>query len=278
MTEFSPKRIENFNQSLPVHFDIDNSPFYDQLPLFYLVIITGDLPDTHEIYFVNLQDKKQNYLAVGDTQNLHMVYYDIAPNEAVKLFEYHSLHDLNTPIVDTLWLSTKPYYVYEINVFEQNYKIPPQPLNWQKSPIIAYPLILRKIENPKYLPLSPKVIEYRQNWHKKLIETYDKPLADFIVAVNDMMYRYDFLPLFFYAYGLDLYDEWTCEAVDVACILVKSYKELDYVKVERIIKEVFVNWLEGMADKQLKLSDDGVNEIIEAFNRYKKQMKIPHNR
>lgn len=274
MEKFQPTRIENFNQNSPVHFDSDNSPFYNQLPLFYLVIMTGDLPDTHEVYFVNLQDKAQNYLAVGNTQNPHIVYYDIAPNEAVKLFEYHRLHDLSTPIVDTLWLSTKPYYVYKIDIFEQNDKIPTQTLSWQKPPITAYPLIVRKIEHPKNLPLSPKVIEYRRNWHNELIKIYDKPLADFIVAVNDMMYRYDFLPLHFYAYGLDLYDEWTSEAIKVACILAKSYQTLDYVKVERIIKEVFVHWLEGMAHKQLKLSEDAVNEVIEAFNRYKKQTKI----
>lgn len=273
MEQFNPKRIENFNLSNPFHCDMEKIEFNKQYPLFYLVTLTKKFNGIQEIYFVNLRDEELNYLALGSVQSPEVIYYDIKPNEAVKIFEYHLINDADKPITQLLWLSTRSYKLYKINIFDKHPEVPSFAITWQKIPVDYYPLVLRAVENPKDLPLSPRVLEYRRNWHKKLIKQYGKPLADFMVAVNDMLYRYDFLPSFLYAYGMDLYDEWTCEAVDIAGTLAVSYKELDYIKVERIIKEVFVEWCGWVVKKELQLSEDGVNEIIEAFSHYKKQTK-----
>lgn len=79
------------------------------------------------------------------------------------------------------------------------------------------------------------------------------------------LYRYDLFPKMPYAYGLDLYDEYANESIEIAKEL-SSQNEVNTSKVTEVLLNVFAKYLGK--DEVINLSSDCIEEILTAWKTF----------
>lgn len=262
-------RIDNFNNQAFGLNAVSPTPPNKKTPLFYLTALSevdANNSPLIGLYFVNNSDETLKYLSSDDPINSDIVYLDVLPKQAVKIDQFimQYMGDFLTQcdIYVGLPMALTYYFRVVFKDLDAGETIPllNEDLTKPRSVNIA-----QKITTGKDQPISPIVLKDRQQWWLKLLTQYGEALANFMVACNDALYRYDLFPKMPYAYGLDLYDEYANESIEIAKEL-SSQNEVNTSKVTEVLLNVFAKYLGK--DEVINLSSDCIEEILTAWKTF----------
>ncbi|AMN49381.1 hypothetical protein [Psychrobacter sp. P2G3] len=241
---FEQKRINNINWSdvSEVSKSIQNSVQTKQnIPLFYLHNESiNDYED--DIYFVNNSDETLSFVAPYELMNRDsdcsevviavepserdkaFTYTDVLPKQGVKIDRQHIIYDsdyLNQIIVYTISRASKEMWgVWRLNVCEKGLFSSSYPLLWEGGAKPSYVVSADKRNDPKDRPILPPVLPIRQQLYQQWVEHYDDARASFMMAITDVIYRYDFGMVG--CYYNHTWDEYSSEAEQIANRLIKG--------------------------------------------------------
>ena len=212
-----------------------------KIPLFYLDAISIDNYDS-DVYFVNNTDEILSFVAPyqlmatdADCPDIivpakpsaldtALTYTQILPYQGVRIARQHMIYDsdyLNQFIINTISRGNKETWgVWRFNVVEKGLINKPCPLLWQDT---SKPASLTSAENlvdPKDRPILPLVLPIREALYEQWCKTYDSHRAHFMMAVTDVIYRYDFGVVG--CYYNDMWDEFSAEAEHIAEVLIRK--------------------------------------------------------
>jgi len=241
---FEPKRIDNIawsDTSQPSRFIQDNLQTKQKTPLFYLHNESvNDYED--DIYFVNNSDETLSFVAPyelmkRDSQNSESViavepserdkaytYTDVLPNQGVKIDRQHIIYDsdyLNQIIIYTMSRANKAMWgVWRFSACEKGMFPSAYPLLWEDGTKPSRVVSAEKQNNPKDRPILPPVLPIRQQLYQGWIDHYDNRCARLMIAITDVIYRYDFGMVG--CYYNHTWDEYSSEAEQIANRLIKK--------------------------------------------------------
>lgn len=262
-------RIDNFNNQAFGLNAVSPTPPNKKTPLFYLTALSevdANNSPLIGLYFVNNSDETLKYLSSDDPINSDIVYLDVLPKQAVKIDQFimQYMGDFLTQcdIYVGLPMALTYYFRVVFKDLDAGETIPllNEDLTKPRSVNIA-----QKITEGKDQPISPIVLKDRHEWWLKLVAQYDEALANFMMACNDALYRFDLFPQMPYAYGLDLYDEYAIEAIEIVKEL-SSQNAVNISKVIEVLLKIFAKYLGK--DEVINLSSDCVEEILTAWKTY----------
>lgn len=260
-------RIDNFNPSKPVnalHTCLKK-------PQYYLTLIVesySSLTQEGSVYFVNNSDETLKYVSLGNPLVADVSYLEVLAYQAIKI-DSVNLNDTNSSFKNYAFYLAGQYLedIFYINC--GNIAIQPNeiiPLLYTDFTKPAHMLDAHRIVHAKELPISPVVKADRLQWYLELINDYDKDLANFILACNDALYRYDIFTQLSYAYGMDLYDEYSSEAVALARKLIKMPKPLTKQQIAAVVLKIAEDYFDS--SRGLHIEDDFIDEIQNACQIY----------
>ncbi|WP_201555533.1 hypothetical protein [Psychrobacter sp. 72-O-c] len=284
--------------SLPSLPDDGKSPPL-KTPLFYLTSVSiNDYED--DIYFINNTDQTLSFVApfklyrnlndanakLSDTsiENLNKVkfysndmehlYTKVLPNQGVRIGRTHIMYDSDELMQ---WFIQIPYKgvdthygIWRFNVIEKGGIGQTYPLLWddfsKPSHMVSCDCLTEKVD----MPIEPSVYEERCWVLDRLIESLGVADAIFVLAINDVLYRY--------CVGWSApYNESDIQAKDIARklqeIKLKSFdgvKDVDEVKdveaVKKIVQAVYDFWFnEGFAKN---ISIKACAEILDLYQAW----------
>ncbi len=241
---FEPKRIDDMHWSggskLPKPIQ-DNVEIKQKIPLFYLHNESiNDYED--DIYFVNNSDETLSFVASyelikRDSKNHEIViavepserdkaftYTDVLPNQGVRIDRQHIIYDsdyLNQIIVYTMSRASKAMWgVWHFSTCEKGLFPSSYPLLWEDGSKPSRVVSAEKRNNPKDRPILPPVLPIRQQLFQGWSEHYDHTSASLMMAITDVIYRYDFgMVGCYYNYT---WDEYSSETEQTANRLIKN--------------------------------------------------------
>ena len=250
-------------------------------PLFYLTSVSiNDYED--DIYFVNNTDQTLHFVApfklyrnlndanakLGDVsdENLNKVkfysddmerlYTDVLPNQGVRIGRTHIIYDSDDLMqwfihVPFKGLNTH-YGIWRFNVIEKGGIGQTYPLLWDDFSKPSHMVSSDCVSERGNMPIEPSVYEERCWVLDRLIEFLGVANAIFVLAINDVLYRY--------CVGWSApYNESDIQAKDIARKLQEikhkgfdGVKDVDEVKdveaVKEIVQAVYDFWFnEGFA-------------------------------
>lgn len=262
-------RIDNFdNQTFGLNA-VSPTPPNKKTPLFYLIALSevdADNMPIVGIYFVNNSDETLKYISENYPLSSDKVYLEVLPKQAVKIDQFimQYMGDFLTQydIYVGLPMAVTYYFRVVFKDLDSGETIPllNEDLTKPRSVNIA-----QKITEGKDQPISPIVLKDRHEWWLRLVAQYGEALANFMMACNDALYRYDLFPQMPYAYGLDLYDEYANESIEIAKEL-SSQNEVNTSKVTEVLLNVFAKYLGK--DEVINLSSDCIEEILTAWKTF----------
>lgn len=241
---FEPKRIDDMQWSGVstlselIQNDLQTK---QKTPLFYLHNESiNDYED--DIYFVNNSDETLSFVAPyelmkRDPENPEMViaveaserdkaftYNDVLPKQGVKIDRQHIIYDsdyLNQIIVYTMSRASKEMWgVWRLNVWEKGLFSSSYPLLWEDGTKPSGVVSADKRNDPKDRPILPCVLPIRQQLYQQWTDHYDHMCASFMMAITDVIYRYDFGMVG--CYFNHMWDEYSSEAEQIANRLIKN--------------------------------------------------------
>lgn len=240
---FKQKRIDNVQwagisglSSLPM----DDKFIKAKTPLFYLNTVSIGNYES-DVYFVNNTDETLSFVAPyqlmatdADCPDIivpakpsaldtALTYTQILPYQGVRIARQHMIYDsdyLNQFIIHTISRSSETWGVWRFNVVEKGLINKPCPLLWQDTGKPASVTSAENLVDPKDRPILPLVLPIREALYKQWCETYDSSRARFIVAITDVIYRYDFGVVG--CYYNDMWDEFSAEAEHIAEVLIRE--------------------------------------------------------
>lgn len=241
---FEQKRINNINWSdvSAVSKSIQNSVQTKQnTPLFYLHNESiNDYED--DIYFVNNSDETLSFVAPYELmqrdsdcsevviavepseRDKAFTYTDVLPKQGVKIDRQHIIYDsdyLNQIIVYTMSRASKEMWgVWRLNVCEKGMFSSSYPLLWEGGAKPSSVVSVDKLNDPKDRPILPCVLPIRQQLYQQWAEHYEDARASFMMAITDVIYRYDFGMVG--CYYNHTWDEYSSEAEQIANRLIKG--------------------------------------------------------
>ncbi|WP_299184923.1 hypothetical protein [uncultured Psychrobacter sp.] len=241
---FGPKRIDNISwsdTSQPSKLIQDDLQTKQKTPLFYLHNESiNDYED--DIYFVNNSDETLSFVAPyelmkKDTENPESViavepserdkaftYTDVLPKQGVRINRQHIIYDsdyLNQIIVYTMSCASKAMWgVWRFSACEKGLFPSSYPLLWEDGTKPLCVVSAEKLNDPKDRPILPPVLPIRQQLYQGWSEPYDQTRASFMVAITDVIYRYDFGMVG--CYYNHMWDEYSSEAEQIANLLIKK--------------------------------------------------------
>ena len=259
-------------------------------PLFYLKSVSINNYED-DIYFVNNTEQTLHFVApfrlyrnLADARaklcdisieniskakfysdDMDRLYTDVLPNQGVCIGSYHIMYDSDEMMqwfIDVLYKgvdsNNSDYAVWHFNVVE-------------KGGIgQAYPLLLEDFSKPLHMvscdcltertdmPIEPSVYEERCWVFDNLIESLGVANALFVLAINDVLYRY--------GVGWNApYNESDIQAKDTADKL-QTLKPKDIGAVQEIIQEVYDFWFnKGFAKN---ISVEACTEIFALYQEW----------
>ena len=241
---FEPKRINNLNWSGVSELSelIQNDLQTKQrTPLFYL---HNESINNYEddIYFVNNSDETLSFvdpyeLMNRDSDNSEMViavepserdeaftYTNVLPKQGVKIDRQHIIYDsdyLNQIIVYTMSRASKEMWgVWRLNALEKGLFSSSYPLLCKEGSKPSHVVSADKLNDPKFRPILPPALLIRQQLCQQWADYYDHTCANFMTAITDVIYRYDFGMVG--CYYNHIWDEYSSEAEQIANLLIKG--------------------------------------------------------
>ena len=273
--EFEQKRVDNMQWagrsklSGLTALASDEQGRVRKKPLFYLESVSID-NYVDDIYFVNNSDETLSWVApfmpyrniieagakLGDiseenlnkvklySDDMASVYTDVLPMQGVRIGSSHIIYDSDALMQWLIHLPFKGakthYAIWRFNVVEKGGIGGSYPLLWEDfskpSHIVSADCLFEKSE----MPIEASVYEERCALFERLIGVFGVANAIFVLAINDVLYRY--------CVGWSApYSESDIQAQDIA-LKLKKQKPKDAQAVKGIIQAVYDFWLnEGFA-------------------------------
>ncbi|ALF58971.1 hypothetical protein [Psychrobacter urativorans] len=275
---FEQKRIDNVQwsgvsrlSSLPSLPDYSKSPPL-KTPLFYLRSVSIDSYED-DIYFVNNTDQTLSFVApfrlyrnltdakakLGDVSDRNLdkvkfysddmdrLYTKVLPNQGVRIGSYHIMYDSDEMMQ---WFIDVPYKgvdshnsdyaVWHFNVVKKGGIGETYTLLWDDFSKPSHMVSANCISERADMPIEPSVYEERCWVLDNLIDAVGVANAIFVLAINDVLYRY--------AVGWSApYNESDIQAKDIAHNL-QERKPNDVEAIKEIVQAVYDFWFnEGFA-------------------------------
>lgn len=287
---FEQKRIDDVQwsgvsrlSSLPSLPNDGKSPPL-KIPLFYLTSVSlNDYED--DIYFINNTDQTLHFVApfklyrnlndanakLGDVsvENLNKVkfysndmdrlYTDVLPNQGVRIDRTHIIYDSDYLIQHFIHVPFKGldthYGVWRFNVVEKGVVSQNYPLLWNDFSKPSHMVSCDFSSERADMPIEPSVYEERCWVLDRLTESLGVADAIFVLAINDVLYRY--------CVGWSApYNESDIQAKDIAHKL-QEIKPNDADSVKEIVQAVYDFWFnEGFAKN---ISVEACEEIFDLY-------------
>ncbi|MDX2373082.1 hypothetical protein NJD71_02935 [Psychrobacter sp. PP-21] len=273
--QFEQKRIDNFKWSSGSKLSgitalaNDEKDRVRKQPLFYLETVSVNNYED-DIYFVNNTNETLRWVApfkpyrninearakLGDTSDenlrkvkfysddIHSVYQDVLPKQGVRIGNTHIMYDSDAMMQ---WFIHVPYNgpdthyaIWQFNVVEKGGIRETYPLLWEDfskpSHIASCDCLFERVD----MPIEVSIYEERCVMLERLIGSFGVSNAIFILAINDVLYRY--------GVGWNApYSESDIQAQDIAMKLTEQNPE-NAGAVKAIIQSVYDFWFdEGFA-------------------------------
>lgn len=211
-----------------------------KIPLFYLETFPID-GHSHDVYFVNNTDETLSFVAPYElmatdadlpgvtvpakpsTCDAVLIYTQILPYQGVRIARWHGAYGsdyLNSLVIYTMSRGSKARWgVWRFEIVQQPVD-KSYPLLWQDMSTPTGVVDVKKLADPKDRPILPLVLPIREALYQQWQAIYNHHHADLIVAVTDVIYRYDFGVIG--CYYNDMWDEFSSEAEHIVEVLIRE--------------------------------------------------------
>lgn len=236
------KRIDNMQWSGLSSLPMDDKLPKAKFPLFYLDTVSIN-DDRSDVYFVNNTDETLSFVAPYElmatdvdypeiivpakpsTLNSALTYTQILPYQGVRIARQHKTFDtdsLNQFIIYTVSRGNKEMWgVWRFNIVKKELMNKTCPLLWSDISKPDNVISAKKAIDPKERPILPPVLHIREALYEQWCDTYDSHRARFMVAITDVIYRYDFGIIG--CYYNDMWDEFSVEAEHIVELLIREH-------------------------------------------------------
>ena len=288
--QFEQKRIDNMQWSDGAKLSgitalaNDEKGRVRKRPLFYLETVSINNYE-EDVYFVNSTDDVLSFVApfrlcrsigearakLGDVsaENLEKVklysddmdrlYTDVLPKQGVRIDSTHIIYDSDALMQ---WFIHVPYKgvdthygIWRFNVVGKGGINGPYPLLWEDFRKPSNVVSSECVTKPDEMPLEPLLYDERYSLLEQCIEQYGVADAIFILAINDVLYRY--------SVGWSApYGESDIQAKDIARKLTAQQPK-DAEGVKAIVQAVYDFWFnKGFAKN---ISVQACEEILSLY-------------
>ena len=278
--QFEQKRIDNMQWSHGAKLSgitalaSDEKGRVRKSPLFYLETVSINNYET-DVYFVNNTDDTLSFVApfrlcrnidearakLGDvsvenvekvklySDDMDCLYTDVLPKQGVRIGSIHIIYDSDALMQ---WFISVPYKgvdthygIWRFNIVEKGGIGGSYPLLWEDfskpSHVVSSDCVTERDE----MPIEPSLYEERCWVLEQFIEQYGVADAIFILAINDVLYRY--------CVGWSApYNESDIQAKDIARKL-KEQKPKDAEAVKAIVQAVYDFWFDKGFAKNISM-------------------------
>ena len=278
--QFEQKRIDNMQWSHGAKLSgitalaSDEKGRVRKSPLFYLETISINNYED-DVYFVNNTDDTLSFVApfrlcrnidearakLGDvsvenvekvklySDDMDCLYTDVLPKQGVRIGSIHIIYDSDALMQ---WFISVPYKgadthygIWRFNIVEKGGIGGSYPLLWEDfskpSHVVSSDCVTERDE----MPIEPSLYEERCWVLEQFIDQYGVADAIFILAINDVLYRY--------CVGWSApYNESDIQAKDIARKL-KEQKPKDAEAVKAIVQAVYDFWFDKGFAKNISM-------------------------
>ena len=278
--QFEQKRIDNMQWSHGAKLSgitalaSDEKGRVRKSPLFYLETVSINNYED-DVYFVNNTDDTLSFVApfrlcrnidearakLGDvnvenvekvklySDDMDRLYTDVLPKQGVRIGSIHIIYDSDALMQ---WFISVPYKgvdthygIWRFNIVEKGGIGGSYPLLWEDfskpSHVVSSDCVTERDE----MPIEPSLYEERCWVLEQFIDQYGVADAIFILAINDVLYRY--------CVGWSApYNESDIQAKDIARKL-KEQKPKDAEAVKAIVQAVYDFWFDKGFAKNISM-------------------------
>ncbi|WP_201543923.1 hypothetical protein [Psychrobacter immobilis] len=278
--QFEQKRIDNVQWSHGAKLSgitalaSDEKGRVRKSPLFYLETVSINNYED-DVYFVNNTDDTLSFVApfrlcrnidearakLGDvnvenvekvklySDDMDSLYTDILPKQGVLIGSIHIIYDSDALMQ---WFISVPYKgidthygIWQFNVVEKGGIGGSYPLLWENFSKPSHVVSSECVTEHDEMPIEPALYEERCWVLEQFIDQYGVAEAIFILAINDVLYRY--------CVGWSApYNESDIQAKDIARKL-KEQKPKDAEAVKAIVQAVYDFWFDKGFAKNISM-------------------------
>ena len=288
--QFEQKRIDNVQWSHGAKLSgikalaSDEKGRVRKSPLFYLKTVSINNYED-DVYFVNNTDDTLSFVApfrlcrnidearakLGDvnvenvekvklySDDMDRLYTDILPKQGVLIGSIHIIYDSDALMQ---WFISVPYKsidthygIWRFNIVEKGGIGGSYPLLWEDFSKPSHVVSSECVTERDEMPIEPSLYEERCWVLEQFIEQYGVADAIFILAINDVLYRY--------CVGWSApYNESDIQAEDIARKL-KQQKPKDAEAVKAIVQAVYDFWFDKGFAKNISMQ--ACEEILSLY-------------
>ena len=278
--QFEQKRIDNMQWSHGAKLSgitalaSDEKGRVRKSPLFYLETVSINNYED-DVYFVNNTDDTLSFVApfrlcrnidearakLGDvnvenvekvklySDDMDCLYTDVLPKQGVRIGSIHIIYDSDALMQ---WFISVPYKgvdthygIWRFNIVEKGGIGGSYPLLWEDFSKPSHVVSSECVTERDEMPIEPSLYEERCWVLEQFIEQYGVADAIFILAINDVLYRY--------CVGWSApYNESDIQAKDIARKL-KEQKPKDAEAVKAIVQAVYDFWFDKGFAKNISM-------------------------
>ena len=278
--QFEQKRIDNMQWSHGAKLSgitalaSDEKGRVRKSPLFYLETVSINNYED-DVYFVNNTDDTLSFVApfrlcrnidearakLGDvsvenvekvklySDDMDCLYTDVLPKQGVRIGSIHIIYDSDALMQ---WFISVPYKgvdthygIWRFNIVEKGGIGGSYPLLWEDFSKPSHVVSSECVTERDEMPIEPSLYEERCWVLEQFIDQYGVAEAIFILAINDVLYRY--------CVGWSApYNESDIQAKDIARKLQKQ-KPKDTEAVKAIIQAVYDFWFDKGFAKNISM-------------------------
>ena len=278
--QFEQKRIDNVQWSHGAKLSgitalaSDEKGRVRKSPLFYLETVSINNYED-DVYFVNNTDDTLSFVApfrlcrnidearakLGDvsvenvekvklySDDMDCLYTDVLPKQGVRIGSIHIIYDSDALMQ---WFISVPYKgvdthygIWQFNVVEKGGIGGSYPLLWENFSKPSHVVSSECVTERDEMPIEPSLYEERCWVLEQFIDQYGVAEAIFILAINDVLYRY--------CVGWSApYNESDIQAKDIARKL-KEQKPKDAEAVKAIVQAVYDFWFDKGFAKNISM-------------------------
>jgi|26BtaG_2_1085354.scaffolds.fasta_scaffold00352_14 hypothetical protein len=299
-SKFKQKRIDNMRWSgvsglsnLPSLPNDGKSPSL-KIPLFYLNRVSVNNYED-DIYFINNTDETLHFVApfrlhrhlddaraklsdISDkniksmrfySDDIDRLYTSVLPKQAVRIDRTHIIYDSDDLIQYFIHVPFKGinthHGIWRFNIIEKGGINKPYPLLWNDFSKPTHMFGCDCLFEGSDIPIEPTVYEERSTLLDSLIESLGTSNALFILAINDVLYRYRI--------GWSApYSESDIQAKEIA-FKVQESNPNDAEAVKEIIQAVYDFWFNEGFVKNISLQACAeIFELYQTFMTHKKNI------
>ena len=278
--QFEQKRIDNMQWSHGAKLSgitalaSDEKGRVRKSPLFYLETVSINNYED-DVYFVNNTDDTLSFVApfrlcrnidearakLGDvsvenvekvklySDDMDCLYTDVLPKQGVRIGSIHIIYDSDALMQ---WFISVPYKgvdthygIWRFNIVEKGGIGGSYPLLWEDFSKPSHVVSSECVTERDEMPIEPSLYEERCWVLEQFIDQYGVADAIFILAINDVLYRY--------CVGWSApYNESDIQAKDIARKL-KEQKPKDAEAVKAIVQAVYDFWFDKGFAKNISM-------------------------